>query len=89
MAEGFNTTLNWTFGLLGTNGKYLTAEKFQNAINLNGTTLKAKQIWTLVGVSKSLVALRSTYGKYLSASKDGKLDASGEDIGMCAACSLP
>ena len=81
MAQGFNETLIWTFGLLNSAGKYLTAEKFQNKVNANGPTLKKKQIWTLTRVSESTVALKSTFGKYLTADVKGNLNASGEEIG--------
>lgn len=82
MAQGFNQILQWTFGLMNSASKYLTAEKFQNTVNCNGVTLKKKQIWTMVRISGENVALKSTFGKYLTATKDGKLDASGEEIGM-------
>lgn len=82
MAQGFNQTLQWTFGLMNSAGKYLTAEKFQSTVNSNGVTLKKKQIWTMVRISGNNVALKSTFGLYLTADKNGKLDASGDEIGM-------
>ena len=82
MAQGFNQTLQWTFGLLNSSNKYLTAEKFQSTVNGNGVSLKKKQTWTMVRISGDNIALKSTYGKYLTADKNGKLDASGDEIGM-------
>lgn len=78
---GFNDTLKWTFGLINSANKYLTAEAFQSKVTCNGNTLKKKQIWTLERVGEKEVALKSHLGKYLTADRDGKLDASGEEIG--------
>ena len=78
---GFDQTLKWTFGLINSANKYLTAEKFQSKVACNGNSLKKKQIWTMERVSDDVVALKSCFGKYLTADKDGKLDGSGEDIG--------
>ena len=74
-------TLKWTFGLINSAGKYLTAEKFQSTVNCNGTTMKKKQIWSLERLSDNLIALKSSFGKYLSADNSGKLYAGGEEIG--------
>ena len=74
-------TLKWTFGLINSAGKYLTAEKFQSKVNCNGITMKKKQIWTLEQVDESVIALKSSFGKYLTSDKDGNLTAGGEEIG--------
>ena len=78
---GFISTLKWTFGLISSSSKYLTAEKFQSTVNCNGTTMKKKQIWTLERVDGPVIALKSSFGKYLSADHNGKLNAGGEEIG--------
>jgi len=74
-------TLNWTFGLLAANKKYLTAETFQNKVVCSAPTMKKKQIWTMVKISDAVISLRSSNGKYLTSNKDGKVDCSGEEIG--------
>ena len=74
-------TLKWTFGLINSGSKYLTAEKFQSTVNCNGVTMKKKQIWTLENVSAGVIALKSSFGKYLSSDSSGKLNAGGEEIG--------
>lgn len=81
MAEGFNETLLWTFGLVNSAGKYLTGEKFQDKVVANGVSMKKKQIWTLVRVDETTVALKNSLGKFLTADIKGKLDCSGENIG--------
>ncbi len=78
---GFNETLKWTFGLIGSANKYLTAEAFQFKVTANGATLKKKQIWTLERVDETVVALKSHLGRYLTSDKDGKLDASADEVG--------
>ncbi len=81
MAEGFNETLLWTFGLVNSAGKYLTGEKFQDKVVANGVSLKKKQIWTLVRVDETVIALKNSFGKYLTADIKGKLDCSGTSVG--------
>ena len=78
---GFNETLKWTFGLINSANKYLTAETFQFKVTCNGNTLKKKQIWTLEREGENEVAIKSHLGRYLTADRNGKLDASGEEIG--------
>ena len=73
--------LTWTMGLMNSGNKYLTAETFQCKVTCNGTTMKKKQIWTMEKVSGDVIALKSSARKYLSSDKDGKVDASGEEIG--------
>eukprot|EP01136_Pigoraptor_vietnamica_P031343 Opistho-1_new@91787 len=73
MAEAaFNETLQWTFGLIASTGKYLTAETFGNQINANGPNLKKKQIFTLEQDAGSpVVYVKSHLGKYFSATEKG------------------
>lgn len=73
--------LKWTMGLINSANKYLTAETFQCKVTCNGTTLKKKQIWTMEKVGGDVIALKSSAGKYFTSDKDGKVDASGEEIG--------
>ena len=73
--------LLWRFGLMNSGNKYLTSEKFQSTVNCNGNTMKTKQIWTMETVEGNVIALKSTYGKYLSADSSGKLNAGGEEVG--------
>ena len=74
-------TLKWSFGLLNSANKYLTAEQFQDKVTCNGTTLKKKQIWIREDVGGENFALKGYKGKYLTSDKDGKVDCSGEDVG--------
>lgn len=77
---GIDQSLKWTFGLLNSAGKYLTAETFQHKVTANGNTMKKKQIWTLVRQGEK-VALKSHLGRYLSIDKDGNVSAAAEEIG--------
>lgn len=74
-------TLKWTFGLINSANKYLTAETFQAKVTCNGATLKKKQIWTMEKTDGDEFALKASTRKYLTSDKDGKVDASGEEIG--------
>jgi fascin 1/2 len=74
-------TLKWTFGLINSAGKYLTAEKFQSKVNCNGVTMKKKQIWTMEQVEENVIALKSSFGLYLTSNKNGDLSAGGDEIG--------
>lgn len=73
--------LKWTFGLINSANKYLTAETFQSKVNCNGTTLKKKQLWVMEKLGGDEFGLKSSTKKYLTSDKDGKLDCSGEEIG--------
>lgn len=81
IAGGIDQSLSWTFGLINSSGKYLTAESFQHKITANGTTLKKKQIWTLVRIGGNTVALKNHAGTYLSIDKDGNVSGAGDEIG--------
>eukprot|EP01147_Barroeca_monosierra_P000853 gene853-4125_t len=71
--------LEWTLGLRNrASGKYLTQESFGNAVNVNGNTLRQKQIWTLVSADDGTVHLKSYLGKYLYGDRDGNVKADAE-----------
>ena len=74
-------TLRWTFGLINSGNKYLTAEQFQSKINFNGATLRKKQIWTLEKVGDNIIALKSCFGRFLGSDKDGKASGAYEAVG--------
>lgn len=74
-------TVSWTFGLINSANKYLTAETFQSKVVSSGTSLKKKQIWTMHKVDRDSFALMGSIKKYLTSDKNGKLDCSGEEIG--------
>lgn len=77
---GIDVSLKWTLGLLNSANRYLTAETFQCKVTANGTTMKQKQIWTLLRHGSG-IALQSHAGKFLSIDKDGNVNAAGEEIG--------
>ena len=72
--------LKWTFGLINSANRYLTAETFQSKVTANGATMKQKQIWSLEQHGNG-IALKSHAGKYLSIDKDGNVDAAAEEVG--------
>lgn len=74
-------SLKWTMGLMNSANRYLTAETFQAKVTANGTTMKQKQIWTLLKLDGGKVALTSHAGKYLTIDKDGGVNAAAEEIG--------
>lgn len=80
MGEGIDRSLEWTFGLLNSGNRYLTAESFQHKVTGNGTTLKKKQIWTLVRQADG-VALKCHAGTYLTIDKDGNISAAADEVG--------
>lgn len=73
-------SVSWGVALIN-QGKYLTTEKFQFKVNVNGTSLKMKQTWTLESAGGECMALKSCYGRYLASDKDGKITADSETIG--------
>ena len=75
-AAGFK----WIAGLINSEGKYLTSEKFQFKVNANGTSLKKKQTWNLEKASDNEVAIKSCFGRYLASDKDGKITADSETV---------
>jgi len=76
-------TLDWSFGLRNSEGKYLTAEVFGFGINCASNVMKKKQIFFLEqgdGDDKS-VYIRSHLNKYLKVNGDGKFTANGDGDG--------
>ncbi|KAA0191968.1 Fascin [Fasciolopsis buskii] len=66
-------------------GRFLTAEVFNNEINVSGTALRRRQVWTVM-VERGrpqTVYLQSHLGRFLSADKDGRVSGAavtpGED----------
>ncbi|KAK4468592.1 hypothetical protein MN116_007784 [Schistosoma mekongi] len=59
-------------------GKFLTAEVFNNEINISGTALRRRQVWTLITDRKhaDTLFLQNSLGRFLSVNKDGKISAS-------------
>ncbi len=80
MATSGASGFKWTAGLINSEGKYLTSEKFQFKVNANGLSLKKKQTWTLEKASENEVAIRSCFGRYLASDKDGKVTADSESV---------
>lgn len=77
--EGFNDTLEWSFGLRNFQGKYLTAESFGYRINANGNVLKKKQIFFLEhSEGNDKVFIRTHLGRYLTATASGDFGADAE-----------
>ena len=74
-------TLKWKVGLINSAGKYLTAEQFASKVSTTGTSLRKKQTWVLESTGENDVALKSTYGKYLSFYRNDTADAASESIG--------
>jgi len=81
--------LDWSFGLINSSGKYLTAEAFGARINCCASSMKKKQIWFLeqdkTGRADdgggTAVYFRSHLGKYLTVDGDGKFLGNGESKG--------
>ncbi|KAL3314524.1 Fascin [Cichlidogyrus casuarinus] len=80
----FNLTECCKVGLMHTaSGRFLTIEVFNNDINVSGTTMRKRQVWTLL-VNPALssdteipvVYWLSPFGRLLSADKDGKVSCS-------------
>lgn len=76
------TEREWKVGLINNTQKYLTAETFGFKINVTGTALKKKQIFSLVEDSEELICIRSNLGRYLSGDKYGNVTCEAEEIGQ-------
>ncbi|KAL7056114.1 hypothetical protein AAHC03_021089 [Spirometra sp. Aus1] len=64
-------------------GRLLTSETFQGSLNVSGTSLKRRQIWTIYTDEANPTAffLQNHMGRYLSASRDGKVSVLSEEPG--------
>jgi len=76
LANGQTVIEDTFFGLVNWEGRYLTAEKFGNQINVRGAALRKKQHWTLVqdqdtGPDKGY--LMSIYGTMIETDKHGNV----------------
>jgi len=71
---------SWTIGLINYSYKYLTAETFGCKINVNGKTMKKKQMWTLepYGDGDS-ICLRSHLNKFLGVDQFGNVTCTNEE----------
>ena len=73
--------LQWKVGIVNSEtNKYLTAEKFGFKINVTGTALKSKQIFTLEqDLNDPAVYIRSWLGRYLTSDKYGEVKCEAEE----------
>ncbi|CAH8619393.1 Fascin [Schistosoma haematobium] len=75
--EDFNECLK--IGILHIpSGRFLTAEVFNNEINISGTALRRRQVWSLITDRKNAdtLFLQNSLGRFLSVNKDGKISTS-------------
>ncbi|VDP36040.1 unnamed protein product [Schistosoma curassoni] len=75
--EDFNECLK--IGILHIpSGRFLTAEVFNNEINISGTALRRRQVWSLITDRKNTdtLFLQNSLGRFLSVNKDGKISTS-------------
>uniref|UniRef100_H2ZLS8 Fascin n=1 Tax=Ciona savignyi TaxID=51511 RepID=H2ZLS8_CIOSA len=72
--------LQFTFGLINADNKYLTAETFGFSIAASGASLKKKQTWSLEQEPNggTDVYFRSCLGRYLGTDKNGKVTCDTE-----------
>lgn len=80
--NGMKSDNDIVFGLMSSQGKYLTAEKFGNQISATGLSLRQKQMWVFVqspeGGSKGY--LRSPQNVYLETNKHGDVKCESEEM---------
>lgn len=77
-----NETLQWTFGLVSSAGKYMTQEQFGFNLNCSGKSLQKRQIFTLEQLpGKTTVQIKSPFGKYWSANVKGDFTANSDTAG--------
>ena len=74
-------TFRWNFGLFNEASKrYLTLETFGFKLNVDGTALKKKQMWTLEQEEGSNICyFRSHLNRYLSADRRGNMKCEDEE----------
>lgn len=76
-------TYTWNLGLMNdASSKYLTLETFGFKLNVNGVSLKKKQMWTLEQDEGSQICyFRSHLNRYLSADPKGNVKCEDEERG--------
>ena len=76
-----------TCGLINVaSDKYLTGEKFGFTLNINGSSIKSKQIWQICSKEGGdHVYLRSPHNRYLAATEKGVVTADAEEMSGNAA----
>ncbi|EGD74009.1 fascin 2A [Salpingoeca rosetta] len=76
-------SLPWALGFRDVNGKYLTVENFGHRLNINGGSMKTKQIFQIEQDegAGSKVFIRTPHGRYLTAKPDGTWAADAETRG--------
>lgn len=76
--------LDWSFGLKGVNGKYLTAETFQSKLSNSASVMKKKEIWFLQQESSvEYCYIQSHLKTYLQIDSAGQLKCSAEKDDEC------
>jgi len=82
MSSSMGGSLQFTFGLINSANKYLTAETFKFKIAASGASLKKKQTWNLEQKADSCdVYFKSCLGRYLGADKNGVVTCDTEQPG--------
>ncbi|TPP64889.1 hypothetical protein FGIG_05251 [Fasciola gigantica] len=69
-------------------GRFLTAEVFNNEINVSGTALRRRQVWTVLieHGRPQTIYLQSHLGRFLSADKDGRVNGAATTPGKSDCC---
>ncbi|XP_074651546.1 protein singed-like [Tubulanus polymorphus] len=82
MAQGKGGFTQWQLGFMNSDKKFLTAETFGYQINASATSLRKKQVWTLVygEGSDGVVYLKSHIGRYVAADKCGAIRGDAEEM---------
>lgn len=75
--------LPWALGFRDSTGKYLTVESFGHRLNINGPTMKTKQIFQIEQDegAGAKVFIKTPHGRYLTAKPDGTWAADAETRG--------
>jgi len=77
-------TLDWSFGLINHEDKYLTVDAHMGGIGATANLMKKKQIFFLeqsAEASAQHVYIKGPLGKYLTVDSDGKFSSSGAEKG--------